>query len=155
MRKTFTVRRLTLLVRAWGSPRRPETHPRDADQRERGSVRARDRAARLSRPSKLEKVGAGWPEGSRWRPPSVEMDDTWIGGPQPGLRGSRQLKGRKAGLVLVAVEKRGDASGRVRMAALSDLKEATVHHFVKEHIASGSTVYTDAYKSFDRLARPA
>jgi hypothetical protein len=40
----------------------------------------------------------------------IEMDDTWVGGPQPGLRGSRQLKGRKAALVLVAVEKRGQAS---------------------------------------------
>ena len=37
----------------------------------------------------------------------VEIDDTWIGGPQAGLRGSRQLKGRRAALVLVAVEKRG------------------------------------------------
>ena len=82
----------------------------------------------------------------------VEMDDTWVGGPQAGLRGSRQLKGRKAALVLVAVEKRGQASGRVRMAALSDLKESTVHAFVKEHIAPGSTLYTDAYKSFDRLS---
>jgi transposase-like protein len=82
----------------------------------------------------------------------VEMDDTWVGGPQPGLRGSRQLKGRKAALVLVAVEKRGNSSGRVRMAVLSDLKEATVHAFVRQHIAPGSTLYTDAYKSFDRLA---
>ena len=24
----------------------------------------------------------------------IKVDDTWIGGPQPGLRGSRQLKGR-------------------------------------------------------------
>ena len=32
----------------------------------------------------------------------VEVDDTWIGGPQAGLRGSRQLKGRRAALVLVA-----------------------------------------------------
>lgn len=80
----------------------------------------------------------------------VEMDDAWVGGPQPGLRGSRQLKDRKAALVLVAVEKRGQASGRVRMAALSDLKESTVHGFVKEHIAPGSTLHTDAYKSFDR-----
>ena len=83
----------------------------------------------------------------------VEMDDTWVGGPQPGLRGSRQLKGRKAALVLVAVEKRGDVSGRVRMAALLDLKEATVHAFVKQHIAPGSTLYTDAYKSFDDCRR--
>ena len=45
----------------------------------------------------------------------VELDDTWVGGPQPGLRGSRQLKGRKAAIVLVAVENRGGASGRIRM----------------------------------------
>ena len=35
---------------------------------------------------------------------AIEVDDTWIGGPQPGLRGSRQLNGRRAALVLVAVE---------------------------------------------------
>src|SRR6266446_3879125 len=45
----------------------------------------------------------------------VEIDDTWIGGPQPGIRGSRQLKGRRAVPVLVAVETRGDHSGRIRM----------------------------------------
>jgi hypothetical protein len=48
----------------------------------------------------------------------VEIDDTWIGGTQAGLRGSRQLKGRRAALVLAAVEKRGKASGRVRMAVI-------------------------------------
>ena len=30
----------------------------------------------------------------------VEVDDTWIGGPQPGITGSRQLKGRHAVPVL-------------------------------------------------------
>src|ERR1700680_418558 len=35
----------------------------------------------------------------------VEVDETWVGGEQAGLRGSRQLKGRRAALVLVAVEK--------------------------------------------------
>src|SRR5437762_11598480 len=42
----------------------------------------------------------------------VEMDETWVGDTQAGLRGSRQLKGRRAALVLVAVEKRRRASGR-------------------------------------------
>jgi hypothetical protein len=37
----------------------------------------------------------------------VEVDETWVGGEQAGLRGSRQLKGRRAALVLVAVERRG------------------------------------------------
>ena len=45
---------------------------------------------------------------------TVEVD-SWIGSPQPSLRGSRQLKGRRAALVLVAVKKRDHASGRVRM----------------------------------------
>ena len=45
----------------------------------------------------------------------VEVDDTWVGGEQAGLRGSRQLKNRRAALVLVAVEKRGQISGRARM----------------------------------------
>ncbi|SRR5579875_407075 len=38
---------------------------------------------------------------------ALEKALRWVGGPQAGLRGSRQLKGRKAALVLVAVEKRG------------------------------------------------
>ena len=61
----------------------------------------------------------------------IEADDTWIGGPQLGLRGSRQLKGRHAVPVLVMVEKRpgkrGDRSGRVRMGVLRDFKAATVY----------------------------
>jgi transposase-like protein len=78
----------------------------------------------------------------------VELDDTWVGGAQPGLRGSRQLKGRKAALVLVAVERRGDSSGRVRMAVIPDIKQTTVLAFVKQHIAPGSTIYTDGLKGY-------
>lgn len=70
----------------------------------------------------------------------VEIDDTWIGGAQPGIRGSRQLKGRKAALVLVAVEKRGDRTRRARMAVIPDVKQTTMVAFVKQHVAPGSTV---------------
>ena len=79
----------------------------------------------------------------------VEIDDTWVGGPQPGLRGSRQLKGRKAAIVLVAVEKRGTATGRVRMAVITDFKQTTMLAFVTQHIAPGSTVYSDGLKGFE------
>jgi transposase-like protein len=78
----------------------------------------------------------------------VEIDDTWIGGTQAGLRGSRQLKVRKAALVLVAVEKRGSATGRARMAVIPDFKGATLLGFLKQNVAPGSTVYTDGLKSF-------
>jgi transposase-like protein len=81
----------------------------------------------------------------------VELDDTWVGGHQPGIRGSRQLKGRKAAIVLAAVEKRSTGSGRVRMAVIPDFKQTTILEFVKHHVAPGSTVYTDALKGYDGL----
>lgn len=81
----------------------------------------------------------------------VEVDDTWIGGEQAGLRGSRQLKGRKAALVLVAVEKRGRATGRARMAVIPDFKASTLLAFLQQNVAPGSTVYTDGLKSFTGL----
>jgi transposase-like protein len=81
----------------------------------------------------------------------VEVDDTWIGGTQAGLRGSRQLKGRKAALVLVAVEKRGRATGRARMAVIPDFKNTTLIAFLKQNVAPGTTVYTDGLKTFTGL----
>ena len=82
----------------------------------------------------------------------VEIDVTWVGGPQAGLRGSRQLKGRRAALVLVAVEKRGaNRSGRVRMAVIPDFTAKTLKSFIKQNITLGSTIYTDGLKSFTGL----
>jgi transposase-like protein len=81
----------------------------------------------------------------------VEVDETWIGGTQAGLRGSRQLKGRKAALVLVAVEKRGRATGRARMAVIPDFKRETLIAFLKQNVEVGSKVSTDGLKSFTGL----
>jgi len=81
----------------------------------------------------------------------VEVDDTWVGGPQAGLCGSRQLKGRKAALVLVAVEKRGRGTGRVRMSVIPDFKSSTLIAFLKRNVEPGSIVYTDGLKSFTGL----
>jgi transposase-like protein len=81
----------------------------------------------------------------------IEVDDTWVGGTQAGLRGSRQLKDRKATLVLVAVERRGRATGRARMKVIADFKSSTLIAFLKENVKPGSTVYTDGLKSFTGL----
>ena len=81
----------------------------------------------------------------------VQVDDTWIGGQQAGLRGSRQLKGRRAALVLVAVAKCGKRSGRVRMAVIPNFRKATITKFLAQNDATGSTIYTDGLKSFAGL----
>lgn len=82
----------------------------------------------------------------------VELDETWVGGTQAGLRGSRQLKGRKAALVLVAVERRGRGTGRVRMEVIPDFTAATIRAFAVRNIGPGATIYTDGLKSFAGLA---
>ena len=81
----------------------------------------------------------------------VEVDETWIGGEQAGLRGSRQLKGQRAALVLVAVEKRGRGWGRLRMKVIQDFKGKTITSFLNQNISPGSTIYTDGLKSFAGL----
>jgi transposase-like protein len=82
----------------------------------------------------------------------VEVDETWIGGEQAGLRGSRQLKDRRAALVLVAVEKRGKASGRVRMKVIPNFKSTTIIPYLSQNVTPGSTIYTDGLKSFTGLS---
>ena|SRR5258706_1201749 len=81
----------------------------------------------------------------------VEVDETWIGGEQAGLRGSRQLKGRRAALVLVAVERRGRGSGRVRMKVIPDFRSKTILPFLHLNVSPGSTIYTDGLQSFEGL----
>src|SRR5215470_8239454 len=81
----------------------------------------------------------------------VEVDDTWVGATQAGLRGSRQLKGRRAALVVVAVEKRGRGTGRARMEVVPDFRSTTLIDFLKRNVALGSTIYTDGLKSFSGL----
>jgi len=82
----------------------------------------------------------------------VELDETWVGGTQAGLRGSRQLKGRKAALVLAAVERRGRGTGRVRMEVIPDFTAATIRAFAARNVRPGATIYTDGLKSFAGLA---
>jgi transposase-like protein len=81
----------------------------------------------------------------------IEVDDTWVGGIQAGLRGSRQLQGRRAALVLVAVEKRGQTSGRIRMAVLPNFKAITINDFLLQNVAPGSTIFPEGLKTFTGL----
>jgi transposase-like protein len=81
----------------------------------------------------------------------IEVDDTWVGGPQAGIRGSRQLKDRRAVPVLVAVERRNDRSGRIRLVVLPDFTATTMSTIVKAHVAAGSTLYTDGLGAFAGL----
>jgi transposase-like protein len=83
---------------------------------------------------------------------TVEVDETFIGGEEPGLRGGR-AKGKKS-LVGVAVEVHQPRGyGRVRMAILADASAASLHRFVTDNVEPGSTVITDAWQGYRGVER--
>lgn len=81
----------------------------------------------------------------------VEMDETWVGGKQAGLKGGRQKTDRKAQMVAVAVERHADALGRLRLEVIPDASRATLRDFITRNIAPGSTIATDAWSGYHGL----
>src|SRR3954469_14548237 len=77
----------------------------------------------------------------------VEVDETYMGGEEPGLRGGR-AKGKKL-LVGIAVERRQPRGlGRCRMAVLPNGKTDTLRAFLADHVEEGSTVITDGWQPY-------
>jgi len=73
------------------------------------------------------------------------MDETYIGGEEPGLRGGR-AHGQKA-LTGVPVAGRAPAGmGRCRIAPLADASSDSLHRFVADHVEPGATVITDGWQ---------
>jgi hypothetical protein len=82
---------------------------------------------------------------------TVEVDETYIGGEEPGLSGGR-ARGKKS-LVGIAVEvKEPREIGRCRMAILPDASAAALHPFVTGHVQPGARVITDAWMGYHGLA---
>ncbi len=81
---------------------------------------------------------------------TVEVDETFIGGEERGLRGGR-ARGKKS-LVDVAVEVHEPKGiGRCRMAILEDASADSLHPFVAAHVEPGATVITDAWQGYSGL----
>lgn len=82
---------------------------------------------------------------------NVEVDETWIGGKQAGLKGGRQRADRKALLVVIAVERREKALGRLRLEVIPSASGAVLEDFVTRNIEAGSTIVSDAWSGYSGL----
>jgi len=80
----------------------------------------------------------------------VEVDETYIGGPEAGLRGGRELI--EKALVVGAVEVRGKASGRVRLQVVPDASGRSLTGFVKANVERGAIVLTDGWGAYGPLS---
>lgn len=77
----------------------------------------------------------------------VEVDETYIGGAEPGLSGGR-AQGKKV-LTAIAVEiLEPKGRDRCRMAPIADASGSSLLPFVKDSIEPGSTVITDGWNGY-------
>lgn len=83
---------------------------------------------------------------------TVEVDETYIGGEEAGLRGGR-ARGKKVptGIAIEVREPKG--LGRCRMAPLADASAASLHAFVSDHVKPGAVVITDGWAGYAGLEK--
>lgn len=81
----------------------------------------------------------------------VEIDEFFLGGHEEGLEGGRQ-HGKKA-LVGIAIEVRGQGSGRIRLQVLENSQANTLEAFTKATTAPGAIVHTDGLFSYNGLPK--
>jgi len=87
---------------------------------------------------------------------TIEIDETYVGGKRKNKHGSRGMRGRdndEKTPVFGMVERGG--KGRVIAFVTPDVKAATLFPIIEEKILPSSTVYSDEYSVYDRLATPA
>ncbi|MBK1725370.1 IS1595 family transposase, partial [Thiocystis violacea] len=82
----------------------------------------------------------------------VEVDETYIGGQEPGLPGGR-AQGKKVltGIAVEVLEPKG--FGRCRMRPLKDASAASLEAFVTDFIEPGATVITDGWQGYCGLSK--
>lgn len=76
---------------------------------------------------------------------TVEVDETFIGGPRPGVAG-RGARGKT--LVAGAIELTEHRWGRARLAVIPDASAESLKSFVENNVEPGSTVITDGWTAY-------
>jgi transposase len=81
--------------------------------------------------------------------PTVEIDETYMGGKRKGQKG-RPMRGDRKKTPVVGIVERG---GRVVAKVIPDVTGPSITSLVKKHVAAGSTVYSDEYQSYALIGR--
>jgi len=80
----------------------------------------------------------------------IEVDETYLGGLEEGVRGRETFK--KA-LIIVAAQEDGKGIGRIRMRRITDASAASLLPFVRQAIEPGSVVHTDGWPGYAGLKK--
>jgi transposase-like protein/ribosomal protein L37AE/L43A len=78
----------------------------------------------------------------------VEVDETYLGGLEEGVRG-RQTESKA--LIVVAAQEDGKGIGRIRMYRIPDASAKSLIAFVQESVEPGNVIHTDGWLGYDPL----
>jgi len=76
----------------------------------------------------------------------VEVDETYVGGLEPGVRGRETAK---KSLVAVDAEEDGTRIGRIRLRRIPDASGPSLEAFIAEAVEPGSILHTDGWSGYD------
>jgi transposase-like protein len=79
----------------------------------------------------------------------VEVDETYLGGLEEGMRG-RGTETKT--LIVLAVEEDDKGIGRIRMRQIPDASAASLESFLAESVAPGSRVHTDGWRGYNGIS---
>ena len=77
---------------------------------------------------------------------SIEVDETYVGGLEAGVRG-RQTETKA--LVVIAAQEDGAGIGRIRMRCVPDASAKSLMAFVEDSVEPGSLIHTDGWPAYD------
>jgi transposase-like protein len=81
---------------------------------------------------------------------TVEVDEAFIGGVTSGADGR---DGVGKAMVAIAAEEDGRGIGRIRLGRVADGSTSSLHGFIQQAIALGSTVHTDGWAPYQGLEK--
>jgi transposase-like protein len=79
---------------------------------------------------------------------TVEIDETYLGGVEKGVRG-RQVEAKT--LIVVAAQEDGGRIGRIRLRQIADASAASLIPFVQHSVEPGSVIHTDGWLGYEPL----
>ena len=79
----------------------------------------------------------------------VEVDETYVGGPEDGARGRET---EKKAIVAIAAGKNGRGLGRIRLQRIGDVSAASLLAFVHGAVEPGAMIHTDGWRGYTGLS---
>jgi transposase-like protein len=81
---------------------------------------------------------------------TVEVDETFLGGLEEGVRGRGA---EKKALIVVAAQEEGRGVGRIRLRRIPDASAKSLIPFIENSVEPGSVVHTDGWLGYEPLEK--